>query len=194
MAKKHLPNRLMKSKKLFIFIFLLLSVINTANANAQERASASSAKIAVAEINTVDDYRVKIIRNYLNDKNSPLAPYAEDFVANADKYNLDWKLVAAISGVESTYGQAIPINSYNAWGWGVYGDNVIRFGSWKEGIATISQGLRDRYMDKWGAKDIYEVGAMYAASPAWAAHVENTMNQIQDFALRNPKDTLSLSL
>ncbi len=167
--------------------------LNTQKAFAQEKASASSANIVQTDTVTQDDYRVKILSDYLAQRNSPLTPYAADFVENADKYNLDWKLVAAISGVESTFGEAIPVNSYNAWGWGVYGDNVIRFGSWKEGIQTISQGLRERYIDKWGGKDIYQIGAMYASSPAWAGHVEMYMNNIQDFALRSPKDTLSLS-
>ena len=181
-------------KKIFlILITLSLMMLNTQKAFAQEKASASSAKIIQTEVIPEEDSRVKILRDYLQQENSPLTPYAADFVENADKYNLDWKLVAAISGVESTFGQAIPNNSYNAWGWGVYGDNVIRFGSWKEGIQTISQGLRERYMDQWGGKDIYQIGAMYASSPAWAGHVEYYMNKIQDYALRSPKDTLSLS-
>ena len=183
----------MKQKLIFLILLFIFS-INAFPSYAQEKASASSAKILIAEQTVSDDYRVKVLYSYLMQYDSPLAPFAGDFVRNADKYNLDWKLVAAISGVESTYGEAIPVNSYNAWGWGVYGDNVIRFASWKEGIDTISQGLRERYMNQWGGKDIYQIGAMYAASPAWASHVESTMNQIQEFALRNPKDTLPLSL
>lgn len=155
----------------------------------------SSSDIQIPVINSTGvDYRVKILSSYLKEQNSPLQPYAGDFVAAADKYNLDWKLVAAISGVESSFGQAIPTNSYNGWGWGVYGDNVIRFKSWKEGIYTVSQGLRERYMDAWGGKDIYEIGAVYASSKAWPSHVDYYLNQIQYFALRNPQDTLSLSL
>ena len=42
-------------------------------------------------------------------------------------------------------------------------------------------------MDQWGGKDIYQIGSMYASSPAWAGHVEYYMNKIQDFALSNPK-------
>jgi len=140
------------------------------------------------------DSRVKILTSYLKQYDSPLTPYAANFVQMADKYNLDWKLVAAISGVESTFGKEIPSNSYNAWGWGVYGDNVIRFNSWDEGISTISQGLRDRYMDAWGGKDINEIGAMYASSKAWSGHVEYYMDKIQEFALRSPQDALSISL
>ncbi len=185
----------MKTKTvLVLFLLNLIFALNAQSVFAQQRASASSAQIVIAEKEVNEDYRVKILESYFKKQNSPLAPYAGDFVRNADKYNLDWKLVAAISGVESTFGQAIPYNSYNAWGWGVYGDNVIRFTSWTEGIDTISQGLRERYINQWDAENIYQIGRMYASSPAWAGHVVSVMNQIQDFAIRNPKDALLLSL
>ncbi len=164
------------------------------SAYAQQRASASSATITNAGKEPVYDYRVKVLEEYLNKYNSPLAPYAGNFVENADRYNLDWKFVAAISGLESTFGQQIPYNSYNAWGWGIYGDNMIRFKSWDEGIQTISQGLREKYMDKWGAQDVYQIGKFYASSPTWAQRVSYFMNNIQDFALKNPQNTLLLSL
>jgi hypothetical protein len=162
---------------------------------AQEKATVSSAKLTNPNLKEIGlDSRAKILSNFLKQYDSPLTPFASDFIDMADKYGLDWKLVAAISGVESTFGKQIPPYSYNAWGWGVYGDNVIRFKSWDEGISTISQGLRERYMDQWGGEDIYKIGAMYAASSAWPGHVEYYMNQIQAFALRNPQDALSISL
>ena len=161
---------------------------------AQEKASASSANIKIPQIKeTGSDYRVKILTNYLKQYNSPLALYAKDFVYYADKYGLDWKLVAAISGVESTFGKEIPPYSYNGWGWGVYADNVIRFNSWREGIATVSQGLREKYINEWGATNVYEIGAIYASSKAWPYHVEFYLNNIADFALKNPQDSLALS-
>ncbi len=162
---------------------------------AQEKASASSANIKLSEFKKEgSDFRVKVIENYLLRYDSPMAGNAQDFVYYADKYNLDWRLVLAIAGVESTYGKQIPPYSYNGWGWGVYGDNVIRFKSWKEGIQTVSQGLRERYMDKWGGEDIYQIGSMYASSPHWANSVNIHLNMIQKYILANPQDTLSLSL
>ena len=184
----------MKSKLLLAVIAATIMLIPQP-IYAQEKATVSSSETQNPNLKQIGlDSRVKILSNYLKQYDSPLAPFAGDFVAMADKYNLDWKLVAAISGVESTFGKEIPSNSYNAWGWGIYGDNVIRFNSWDEGIATISQGLRDRYMNQLGGEDIYQIGAMYASSSAWPDHVEHYMNDIQDFALRNPKDTLSISL
>jgi len=107
---------------------------------------------------------------------------------------LDWKLVAAISGVESTFGQQIPYESFNGWGWGIYGDNVIRFSSWKQGIETVSQGLRTNYIDKWGARDVYEIGALYAASPTWAQRVDYFMGKISEFKDQKLAQSLSISL
>ncbi len=182
-------------KNILLLIIIAAALIIPQSARAQEKASASSASIQtpIAAKQEVD-YRAKILERYLQSKDSPLAPFANEFVVDADKYNLDWRLVAAISGVESTFGQAIPPYSYNGWGWGVYGDNVIRFKSWPDGINTVSQGLRERYMDQWGGKDIYQIGAMYASSPAWANHVNFYLNNIDNFIAGNPEESLSLSL
>jgi hypothetical protein len=163
---------------------LILSLIlfsNVSSAFAQEYSAGSSAALFKSDNQQVSDSRVRILREYLEKQNSPLASCAGTFVENADKYNLDWKLVVAISGVESTFGQEVPNDSYNGWGWGIYGDNIIRFSSWNEGIQTISEGLRTKYMDKWGAKDVYEIGRLYAASPTWAQRVESIMNSIDNF-------------
>ena len=183
----------MKNKLLLLLIAAALIIPQSAKA--QEKASASSASIqtSIAAKHGFDN-RAKILQRYLESKDSPLALFANEFVTDADKYNLDWRLVAAISGVESTFGQAIPPYSYNGWGWGVYGDNVIRFKSWPDGINTVSQGLRERYMDGWGGKDIYQIGAMYASSPAWANHVNFYLNNIDSFVASNPEQSLSLSL
>jgi hypothetical protein len=181
--------------KNIILLALMAAIILIPQRAYAQQSSASSATIQLPTVaKTGVDNRVKILSSYLKQYDSPLAPYASDFVASADKYSLDWKLVAAISGVESTFGKEIPSDSYNAWGWGVYGDNVIDFKSWDDGIETVSQGLRERYMDQWGGQDIWQIGALYAASPAWAGHVQLYLNQIQAFALNDPQDTLSISL
>lgn len=183
----------MKNKILLAVLAAVILIIPQTT-YAQERASVSSATIQVPEIlREGSDNRAKILKKYLEIHDSPLKDNAKDFVYYADKYNLDWKFVAAISGLESTFGQQIPYNSYNAWGWGIYGDNMIRFNSWEEGIKTISQGLRERYINGWGASNVYEIGAIYAASPTWAQRVNSFMNNIQEFALSNPQETLSLS-
>ena len=181
--------------KVFIIITLLSFIFSITNSNvyAQELAAGSSAALLKPVTKEATDSRIRILREFLEKYNSPLVPFAGTFVEKADKYNLDWKLVAAISGVESTFGQQIPYESFNGWGWGIYGDNMIRFSSWNEGIETISEGLRTKYIDKWGAKDVYEIGRFYASSPTWAQRVEYFMNSIEEY--RNSKlASLSISL
>jgi hypothetical protein len=143
-----------------------------------------------------DDPRIHVLQKFLAERNSPLADYADTFVAEADKNNIDWKLLPAISGVESTFGLAIPANSYNGWGFGIYGTNTRYFASWKDAIVTISKALREDYMNKWGATDVYAIGRIYAASPTWASRVVNFMDQIDVTAAAesDQNQTLSLSL
>lgn len=161
---------------------------------AQDKASGSSAKIQIPEENTMIDYRINVLSDYLKKYNSPLTPYARTFVKYADQYDLDWRLVASISGLESTFGHQIPYGTYNGWGWGIYGTNMIWFKSWEDGIKTVSQGLRENYINKWGASDVYEIGRFYASSPTWAQRVDYFMRNMEDYRLRNPQSTLPLSI
>jgi len=184
----------MKNRILFILSFVVLSAFIFAPGVFAQNSSRSSAILADSRALALSDNRVKILREFLESYNSPLAPFARAFVETADIYNLDWRLVAAISGVESTFGQQIPANSYNGWGWGIYGNNVIYFSSWEDGIQTISKGLREKYMDRTGTDNIYAIGSSYAASPTWAVRVESFMNSISNFSILNPQDSLSISL
>ncbi len=136
----------------------------------------------------------KILQDFLEEKNSPLAPHARDFIDAAEKNNLDWKLVVSISGVESYFGRRIPYESYNGWGWGVYGDNVINFASWTDAIETISASIKTKYMDKWDATTVEEIGAIYAADPNWSKKVRNFMNQIETYKGKKEATSLSISI
>ncbi len=184
----------MKNKILVILSFVILSSFLFAPRAFAENSAGASAILADARTASSYDNRAKILREFLESYNSPLAPFAQVFVENADIYNIDWRLVAAISGLESTFGQQIPQGSFNGWGWGIYGNNVIYFSSWEDGIQTISEGIRERYMNQRGATNVYEIGSTYAASPTWAVRVEGFMNRISDFSVLNPKNSLSISL
>ncbi|HSA84186.1 MAG TPA: hypothetical protein VLF20_04875 [Patescibacteria group bacterium] len=164
--------------------------------NAQANVAGSSAAMANPPelLEQAEDNRVQILHEYLASKRSPLADHAATFVMQADTYNLDWRLVAAISGLESSFGQRIPVNSYNGWGYGVYGDNVRRFASWDEGITVVSQALREDYMTKWKATTVPEIGRIYAASPTWAERVQYFLNDIEAFEQKRERTTLALSL
>lgn len=174
-------------------LFFLLSTQSTFAAS-ESAQKTPSAKLVSLGSETRTDNRAKVLAEFLTQYDSPLAVNASDFVASADKHNLDWRFVAAISGVESTFGKQIPYNSYNAWGWGIYGDNMITFPSYAVAIETISEALRTRYMNKWGATDVYQIGKFYAASPTWAKRVVYFMEKMKAYELQSPENSLSITL
>ncbi|MEK7534689.1 MAG: hypothetical protein AAB600_05180 [Patescibacteria group bacterium] len=178
---------------LIIFEILAISNLNIQKTYARQVSASANLQPSVSYGKLVDS-RVKVLKNFLEKYNAPFVPFAGEFIKSADVYNLDWKLVAAISGVESTFGKFIPYDSFNAWGWGVYGNNVIYFSSWTEGIETVSKGLRENYLDKWGAKNIHQIGKIYAASPTWASKVEYFMEKITEFENQNLAYNLPISL
>lgn len=126
------------------------------------------------------DQKAEILSAYLAKHNSPLQYHAQDFIDAANEFGLDWRLVASIAGVESTFGKFIP-GGYNGWGWGVYGKNAIYFKSWKDGIFTVSRGLKENYIDK-GLTEPYEMNRVYAASPVWGRKVSFFMTDLEKFA------------
>lgn len=137
------------------------------------------------------DRKAEILAAYLQKHDSPLQYHAQDFIDAANKYNLDWRLVAAISGVESTFGKQIP-GGFNGWGWGVYGNQAIYFNSWTEGIFTISQDLRENYLNK-GLTDPISINRIYAESPTWGYKVNYFMADLEKFSLQYGADNKKIS-
>lgn len=62
------------------------------------------------------DPRFAILRSFFSKADCPARHYAEVFLAAADRYNLDWRLLPSISYVESTGGKSAKNN--NLFGWG----------------------------------------------------------------------------
>jgi hypothetical protein len=120
--------------------------------------------------------RVSKLRQFLESKNSPLAPHAQLIVSESDKYALDWTKIVAISGMESSFGVLMPTNSYNAWGLG--GTNFIYFSSWEEGIKYEAKTLGSNYKlnENQGIKDKYCPAP--GCNQSWAKIVTDTTNTI----------------
>ncbi|MCX6725840.1 MAG: glucosaminidase domain-containing protein [Candidatus Shapirobacteria bacterium] len=134
--------------------------------------------------------RILQLETFLKKYNSPLSSYAKDFIETADKYQIDWKLVPAITGVESTFGRQIPYNSYNAYGWQNGG---YRFNSWEESIEKVTKTLKEKYYSR-GLDTPYKIGPIYAPpSKTWAGRVSMFMKQIENFQTSN-SSSLSLTI
>lgn len=134
------------------------------------------------------DEQAQILAAYFAKYNSPLQYHAQDFIDAAKVYNLDWRMLPAISGVESTFGKFIP-GGYNSWGWGVYGTQAIYFRSFKDGIYTVAKGLRENYLDK-GLTNPYSINKVYAASPYWGGKVTYFMNDLEKFSQKYQSNKL----
>lgn len=105
--------------------------------------SASDIKTAIQS----GDARPVIVKDFLRFHRSPLEPYAGEIVVASDEYGIDYRLIPAIAMAESGAGKAIPEGSYNAWGYGIYGDQVLGFSSWKDGVWSIAEYLKKEYID-----------------------------------------------
>lgn len=175
------------NRKLFAISLLLIFSLLTKTALAQSPGANLVPDVEAKKL----DRKAEILALYLEKYDSPLQYHAQDFVDAAKKYNLDWKLMPAIAGVESTFGKQIP-GGYNGWGWGVYGTQAIYFNSWTEAIFTISKGLRENYFDK-GLTDPYSINRIYAASPAWGSKVTYFMADLEKFASQLETDDKQIS-
>lgn len=164
-------------KKLILVVLLasVLLILSADFAHAQNPESEASASIKT-NIQSADfDYRVSNLRNFLAYFDSPLSEYADSLVYFADFYGLDYRLVASISGVESTFGKRIPYKSYNAYGWA---NGNYSFSSWQDSISIVSSTLRREYIDK-GAASIAKIARRYAPpSSTWGGKVQYFIRKI----------------
>ena len=165
-------------KKIFIVIALLFAINITSpkQTSASEKIAGASATLtAVIQKDELSfDMRVIAVENVFKHYNSILVPYARSYVKYADKFGVDWKLLPAISGLESYFATYYVPDTYNAYGWG---GGYIYFQSWDDGIETINKALREKYMDR-GADDVWKIGPIYAQSPTWSVRVNSFMREI----------------
>ena len=169
-------------KKVLNILLLIIYFLSIKTAFAQE---ASAPLVTVFEKPLVANPRVRILKAYFAKYKSPLVENASDFVEAADYYGVDWRLLPSITGVESTFGKFTPGNekypSYNGWGWGVYGTQALYFKSWREGIFTVTQGLKENYINL-GLDTPFKMNRKYAASPSWGGKVTYFMNDLERFS------------
>lgn len=134
------------------------------------------------EIGSVDG-RAKIIEDFFKSYKSPLSDYSNLFVQVSDKYHLDYRLLPAISMQESNGGKKIIADSYNPFGYGIYGAMAIKFNSWDEAIERVGKALREDYLNM-GLKTPSQIMAKYTPSSlskdgAWAKGVIAFMEELR---------------
>lgn len=124
----------------------------------------------------IEDTRALQIDNYFKAHKMPLDGYGKQMVEVADKYNLDWRLLPAISVRESSGGLHMCKN--NPFGWG---SCKITFNSLNEAIETVGYKLANLqvYKDKTTWKKLYYYnGTVIASYPDEVVAIMNKIGTI----------------
>lgn len=118
------------------------------------------------------------IQKLLIRRNSPMAPFSAEFVLAGKKYGINPKLIVAISGIESSFGQKLA-GPYNAWGRKAKGGGYKSYSSWKEAIWDQAAYLKRVYIDK-GLITVEQIAPKYCPPnyKVWTAKVKLFMSLI----------------
>lgn len=135
---------------------------------------------SISEAITSADARAEIVKQYLTKYNSPLLPFADLIVAEADKYRVDFRLTTAIAQQESNLCKAIPSESYNCWGWGIHSKGTLGFSSFEEGIKTVTEGISTDYIAQ-GFDTVEKIMTRYTplSNGSWAEGVNKFINEME---------------
>lgn len=120
------------------------------------------------------------IRRYLESKASPLTENAPDFVYAGMEFNVDPRLLVAISGRESSFGKRD--HGYNPFGIGG-AVNLFHFTSYKESIYYLAELLStSHYYSEWRRTgDLSDLAKVYCAdvkAEDYASYLKKVMEGI----------------
>jgi hypothetical protein len=149
-------------KKIIVWIasFILLFLSGTTSVKADEHVE-----------------RVAQMRVVLTKYNSPMIGLEDVLIKTAEKYGLDWTLMAAIAGTESSFAKRMPYQCNNPYGWGIYGDNKLCFESLEASIEGVASGLAKKY----NISSIESIARTYntVSTEGWISHTKFFMNKIK---------------
>ncbi len=134
-------------------------------------AAAGTSQVLGAEV-TAGDARGLLLKEFLKSYDSPMAPYANLIVSQADKYNIDFRLLVAIAMCESNLGKHMPSSdSYNPFGIAVYTgqQSGATFKNWTHSIEWVSQYIKENYYDR-GIHELKAIGAIWAPPSVETGH------------------------
>jgi len=161
----------------------ILTEIANIQTNLSKQFSFSAAPLVLGEFSSevkLIDGRSANLRNFFRKHSSPLYDLADYIVYISDKYGFNYRLLPAIAMQESTLCKYIPENSFNCWGYGIYGNQVLRFSSYKEAIETVAYGIKKNYIDK-GLTTPEAVMSKYTPSStgSWARGVNRSFTLLE---------------
>lgn len=168
-------------KNIAVLLLLIVLLILPNNVRAEQIAGTSAELVSAERTDDrVDEYverniQKSVIREVLEDKNSPLVTEVDAFIDACTTYEIDCYLLPSIAGLESSFGKHLIQETHNPFGWG---GGHIYFESWSDAFHAVAKGLRNNYIDR-GAETIEQIGPIYAASPTWAIRVRSIHNKFE---------------
>lgn len=152
--------------------------------NPQVIQAPSTPQVMAAEVKT--DYRIETLKNFLEKYHSNMASSAEVFIKEADKNNLDWRLLPAIAGAESTFGKFTPpCASYNPFGWTSTTSpcGYWRFENFDDAIRHVAQKISTNatYNNFRNTRQIKDLSIPYnGGNENWIKTVNFFMNELNE--------------
>jgi len=136
------------------------------------------------------DFRVLQMRVVLTKYKSPMVGLEQILITTAEKYGLDWTLLAAIAGTESSFAKRMPADCINPYGWGIYGFNKLCFASLEKSINGVAFGLAKKY----NISTLESIAHTYntVSTDSWISHTKFFMNKIK--TIQVPVSTLPITL
>ena len=128
------------------------------------------------QANRKPDLRESILRTFLSKERCPVAGEASTFIAEADSYHLDWRLLPSLAFVESGGGQRDRRN--NIFGWA---NGASRFSSAAEAIHHVAEALAEAR--PYRGKDLRGKLAAYNHTPGYLRLVTGVMRRISPVAV-----------
>jgi hypothetical protein len=137
-----------------------------------------------------DEHQIAQMRVVLTKYNSPMVGLEDVLIATAQKYGLDWTLLAAIAGTESSFARRMPAQCINPYGWGIYGSNKICFKTLEDSIEGVASGLAKKY----NISSVESIARTYnkVSTEGWVSHTRFFMNKIK--AAEVPVSALPITL
>jgi len=135
------------------------------------------------------DARAKKVDGIFKSYGCPMYGTGDYIVEQADLNGIPYWLVAAVAFQESLCGKYTPekggVESYNSWGWGIYGENSKYFRSYEHGIKVVSEYFGNRFF-KRGIKDTCDIMRIYTppSEGSWCRGVNYFGEKIQNYGSR----------
>ena len=117
--------------------------------------------------------REAAIRRFMKQNHSPAEKYAAAFVAEADAYQLDWRLLPSLAMVESGGGQRQKPQGNNMFGWA---NGASRFSTATEAIHHVAEALATA--PPYKGKDLQGKLAAYNRTPGYRMLITSVMRRI----------------